>query len=156
MEKAVLSERLSGLQTELSAATLEAERAAREAAQSKEQEEVTERQNTEFKFLSELVFSCRVWSSELMEDELSFVLLLVLFQIRVGALTSELSELRSQLDGAVSAHHRELQGLQETCSDLRSRAEVALKEANDSVDDIKAFNLSSYTLEADFKPIFKF
>lgn len=92
----------------------------------------------EFNFLSKLVFNRSVWSSELKEEEPNFVLLFVSFQIRVGALSSELSELRSQLDHAASAHHRELQSLQETCSDLRSRAEVALKEANDSIDVLKA------------------
>ncbi|MED6270511.1 hypothetical protein CHARACLAT_011138, partial [Characodon lateralis] len=87
VEKAVLSDRVSSLQAELSAAALEAERMAREAAHHKEQE-----------------------------------------QIRVGALTGEMLELRSQLDEATSAHQRELNGLQELCSDLRSRADVALKE----------------------------
>uniref|UniRef100_A0A3P9BZZ5 Ciliary rootlet coiled-coil, rootletin n=1 Tax=Maylandia zebra TaxID=106582 RepID=A0A3P9BZZ5_9CICH len=49
-------------------------------------------------------------------------------QIRVGALTSEVLELRSQLEDAASARERELHSLQETCSDLRSRADIALKE----------------------------
>ncbi|MEQ2179070.1 hypothetical protein GOODEAATRI_020816, partial [Goodea atripinnis] len=87
VEKAVLSDRVSSLQAELSAAALEAERMAREAAHHKEQE-----------------------------------------QIRVGALTGEMLELRSQLDEATSAHQRELNGLQELCSDLRSRSDMALKE----------------------------
>lgn len=42
MEKAVLSDRVSSLQDELSAVTLEAERTAREAALYKEQEQVAE------------------------------------------------------------------------------------------------------------------
>lgn len=54
MEKAVLSERVSGLQTELSAVTLEAERTAREAAHYKEQEQVSERQKIEFNFYPNL------------------------------------------------------------------------------------------------------
>lgn len=39
-------------------------------------------------------------------------------------------ELRSQLEDAASARERELHSLQETCSDLRSRADIALKEVD--------------------------
>lgn len=52
-------------------------------------------------------------------------------QIRVGALTSELQELHSQLEDAAAAHERTIHSLQETCTDLRSRADVALKEVDD-------------------------
>lgn len=45
-EKTVLSERVSSLQAELSAAALETERVAREAAHYKEQEQVTGREET--------------------------------------------------------------------------------------------------------------
>lgn len=51
-------------------------------------------------------------------------------QIRVGALTSELQEVRSQLEDAASVHERELESLRETCADLQSRADVAHKEVD--------------------------
>lgn len=53
--------------------------------------------------------------------------------MRVEALTGEMLVLRSQLDDTASAHQRELHGLQELCADLRSRADVALKEVHDAV-----------------------
>ncbi len=53
-------------------------------------------------------------------------------QIRVAALTSELHELRSQLEDAASVHERELHTLRETCTDLQSRADVALKEVDNA------------------------
>lgn len=49
-------------------------------------------------------------------------------QVRVGALSSELLELRSRMEDAASLHERDLHSLQETCADLRSRADVTLKE----------------------------
>lgn len=52
-------------------------------------------------------------------------------QIRVGALSSELQELRSQLEEAAASHERELHSLRETCTDLQQRADVALKEVRD-------------------------
>lgn len=39
-------------------------------------------------------------------------------------------ELRSQLEDAASVHERELHSLRETCIDLQSRADVALKEVD--------------------------
>lgn len=57
----------------------------------------------------------------------------VFTQIRVGALNSELLELRSQLEDAASVHERELHSFRETCTDLQSRADVALKEVDDAV-----------------------
>lgn len=59
----------------------------------------------------------------------------VLTQIRVGALNSEVLELRCRLEDAVSVHERELHSLRETCTDLQSRADVALKEVHDAVQD---------------------
>lgn len=59
----------------------------------------------------------------------------VFTQIRVGALNSEVLELRSQLEDAASVHERELHSLRETCTDLQSRADVALKEVDDAVQD---------------------
>lgn len=52
-------------------------------------------------------------------------------QIRVDALTNEMQELRSQLEDSASLHERELQTSQQTCVDLQSRVDVALKEVND-------------------------
>lgn len=49
-------------------------------------------------------------------------------QIRVGALNSELLELRSRLEDTASLHERELHSFRETCADLRSQADIALKE----------------------------
>uniref|UniRef100_A0A673XCW3 Ciliary rootlet coiled-coil, rootletin n=1 Tax=Salmo trutta TaxID=8032 RepID=A0A673XCW3_SALTR len=46
----------------------------------------------------------------------------------VGALTSELMELRSQLEEAGSVHERELHRLQENSSDLQTHTDAALKE----------------------------
>ena len=54
----------------------------------------------------------------------------VFSQIRVAALTSELLELRSQLEEAASVHERELHSLQEMCTDLQSRADVTLREVD--------------------------
>lgn len=48
-------------------------------------------------------------------------------------MTSELQELHSQLEDAVSLHERESSSLRETCADLQSRADVALKEVGDPV-----------------------
>uniref|UniRef100_A0A8C7KRB4 Rootletin-like n=1 Tax=Oncorhynchus kisutch TaxID=8019 RepID=A0A8C7KRB4_ONCKI len=49
-------------------------------------------------------------------------------QATVGALTSELLELRSQLEEAGSVHERELHRLQENSSDLQTHTDAALKE----------------------------
>ena len=57
----------------------------------------------------------------------------VFTQIRVEALSSELLELRSHLEDAASVHERELHSLQETCADLQSRADVTLKEVDETV-----------------------
>ena len=46
----------------------------------------------------------------------------------MGALTGELLELRSQLEDAASLRERELHRLQESCTDLQTRADAALKE----------------------------
>lgn len=54
-------------------------------------------------------------------------------QVRVGALNSELLELRSRMEDAASLHERELHTLQETCADLQARADVTLKEVSNFV-----------------------
>ena len=46
----------------------------------------------------------------------------------MGALTGELLELRSQLEDAASLHERDLHRLQESCTDLQTRSDAALKE----------------------------
>lgn len=70
-------------------------------------------------------------------------------QIRVGALTCEVLELRSQLEDAASARERELHSLQETCTDLRSRADIALKEVDHPLQEAKCIisdtNILTYT-----------
>lgn len=115
-EKAVLSDRVSYLQTELSAAALEAERMSREAALYKEQEQVMP--------LGDCVKTCSpgvcfgVFTS----------VLCVLPQFRVAALSGELQALRSQLEDAASLHEREVGSAREACAELQSHADVALKE----------------------------
>ncbi len=61
------------------------------------------------------------------------IVCVVFGQIRVGALSSELQELRSQLEDAAAIHERELHTLREACTDLQSRADVALKEVYDAL-----------------------
>lgn len=113
----MLSEKVSHLQAELSAAALEAERTSREAALYKEQEEVVPLECCVKTYLPGFVLFCffhfDFW---------------VLTQIRVAALNSELQALRSQLEDATSLHEREFQSAREACTDLQSRADVALEE----------------------------
>ena len=49
----------------------------------------------------------------------------------MGALSTELLLLRSQLEDAACDHERQLQSLRETCVDLQSRADAALKEVDE-------------------------
>ena len=49
-------------------------------------------------------------------------------QARVGVLTGELQDLRSQLEDARGAHERQLQSLGEARADLQSRSDAALRE----------------------------
>ena len=49
-------------------------------------------------------------------------------QARVGVLTAELQDLRSQLEDAKQAHERQLQSLGEARTDLQSRCDGAVKE----------------------------
>lgn len=123
-EKTVLSDRVSSLQTELSAAALEAERMSREVAHYKEQEQVMRLPVTD------LIFHCCL---NIIQSSKRRIFCFVFPQIRVGALNGELLELRSQLEDAASVHERELHVLRETCADCRARADAALKEVDDDV-----------------------
>lgn len=124
---------MSALQAELGGVTLELERLRREVGRLKEQERVRggspaltpslQRVQCILRFSGSDSFPLRIFTD--FPPPIS-----PYAQATVGALTEELQDLRSQLADAGDAHARELSRLQESCADLQTHAEAALKEVS--------------------------